>query len=323
MKHILYFNGTGPAINEMFGCPCNRCNSTNRLANVSLSLISHDGEEQTLYHALFDVGDGVATSLAQSPWLKHTNGRLDQIFLSHWHRDHTLHLNRVLVANFLRGARLNIHPKNPVPLWCRTGTAAWLQDLYDFEIANYLEVNESNEKELPGTLLLQSTFDSISDLTITPFALSHFSADFALDRNTYTSSCAGFVIQGPNKKIVLFWDADTTNEKWVTTPETVEQKATVELLSDADALIIDTTTWLAKYDREYQHLSFPRTQTIAKALRPKQTMPVHISGHPDMPGHGAWGWSDAEWQEHGSKAWQDNNVPGDYVVPMIGTTIEL
>ncbi|MFK7804792.1 MAG: MBL fold metallo-hydrolase [Anaerolineae bacterium] len=323
MKHILYFNGTGPAINEMFGCPCNRCNSMSRLANVSVSLISHDGAGQTLHHALFDVGDGIATSLAQSPWLKHTNGRLDQIFLSHWHRDHTLHLNRVAVANFLRGARLNIHPKNPVPLWCRTGTAAWLADLYDFEIMNYLTVNESHEQELPGTLLQPIEFDGIPDVKVTPFALSHFSADFGLDREAYVSSCSGFVIQGPNKKIVLFWDADTTNEKWVTAPDSVEQQKAVNLLSDADALVIDTTTWLASYDREYQHLSFPRTMTIAKALRPKQTLPVHISGHPDGLGNGAWGWTDEDWQENGSVAWQNNNVPGNYVVPSIGTTIEL
>lgn len=323
MKHHLYFNGTGPAINEMFGCPCNRCNSQKRQANVSVSLISHDGKGTTHHHALFDVGDGIATSLAQSPWLKHTNGRLDQIFLSHWHRDHTLHLNRVLVANYLRGARLGINPNNPAPLWCRSGTAAWLNDLYDFEIDNYLTITESDEQLLPGSLLAPIELEAIPEVKITPFALSHFSADFGLDRKTYISSCAGFVIQGPNKKIILFWDADTTNLKWVTGPQTAEQKQAVKFLSNADCLIIDTTTWLAKYDRDYQHLSFPRTMAIAKALRPKVTMPVHISGHPDGPGNGSWGWTDEDWQRNGSQAWQEHEAPGDYLVPSIGTTLEL
>ncbi|MFT5194233.1 MAG: ribonuclease BN (tRNA processing enzyme) [Cellvibrionaceae bacterium] len=323
MNHILYFNGTGPATNEMFGCPCNRCNTTKRLANVSVSLISHDNRGNTLHHALFDAGDGIATSLAQSPWLKHKNGRLDQVFLSHWHRDHTLHLNRVLVANHLRGERLGIHPNSPAPLWCRSGTAAWLRDLYDFEISNYLTITESNEQELPGTLLKPIYLKTIPDVTITPFSLSHFSADFSLDRQTYTSSCAGFVLQGPNKKIVMFWDADTTNEKWITDPQTTAQKKTIELLSNADLLIIDTVTWVAKYDREYPHLSFPRTITIAKALRPKQTMPVHISGHPDGLDNGSWGWSDADWQKNGSRVWQAEDAPGNYYVPSIGDSFEL
>lgn len=176
---------------------------------------------------------------------------------------------------------------------------------------------------MPGSLLAPIELEAIPEVKITPFALSHFSADFGLDRKTYISSCAGFVIQGPNKKIILFWDADTTNLKWVTGPQTAEQKQAVKFLSNADCLIIDTTTWLAKYDRDYQHLSFPRTMAIAKALRPKVTMPVHISGHPDGPGNGSWGWTDEDWQRNGSQAWQEHEAPGDYLVPSIGTTLEL
>ncbi|MEM9776299.1 MAG: MBL fold metallo-hydrolase [Chloroflexota bacterium] len=323
MQHLIYFNGTGPAINQMFGCPCNRCNAGAPQRNVSLSLISHDGQGNTLHHILFDAGDGIANSLAQSPWLKHENARLEHIFLTHWHRDHTLHLNRILVANYLRGERLGIHPNNPVDLWCRSGSAAWLYDLYEYEINQYINVIQSDETEKPGTLLPAQTFSAIPDVTITPFALSHFTADFDLTRETYISGCAGFVLQGPNQKVVCFWDADTTNEKWTMNPETAEQRATVELLSDADVLIIDTTTWIANYDKEVQHLSFPRTMNIAKALRPKVTMPVHISGHPDGPGSGAWGWTDADWQREGSKAWAEQDAPGRYVVPSIGDEIEL
>ncbi len=324
MHHLLYFNGTGPAINEMFGCPCNRCNQNIRLANISVSLISHDGAGNTLHHVLFDAGDGVAASLAQSPWLKHKNGRLDQIVLSHWHRDHTLHLNRILVANYLRGHRLNIHPNPRVPVWTRSGSVAWLDDLYEFERDQYMTVQPSGEQVLPGTLIDPIPLPAIPDITITPFALSHFSADFSLDRETYISCCSGFVVQGPTKKFVFFWDADTTNLDWVTNPQTAEHQATLDLLSDADGLIIDTTVWIAKNERaRYQHLSFPRTVEIAKVLRPKVTMPVHISGHPDLPGHGAWGWTDQDWQENGSQAWSDQGLPGRFFVPSIGDELEL
>ncbi|MEM8860254.1 MAG: MBL fold metallo-hydrolase [Chloroflexota bacterium] len=323
MEHFIYFNGTGPAINQMFGCPCRRCSSGTPQKNVSLSLISHDGQGKTLHHILFDAGDGIANSLADNPWLKHKNGRLDHIFLTHWHRDHTLHLNRILVANYLRGVRLGIHPNHPLPLWCRSGSATWLSDLYDYEIKHYIDMRVSGEKEKPGTLLPIHTFEAIPDVAIIPFALSHFTADFDLTREKYVSSCAGFVLQGPNKKIVCFWDADTTNEKWVVNPETAEQKAAVSLLSNADALIIDTTTWIAQYDKDYQHLAFPRTVKIAKSLNPKVTMPVHISGHPDGPGNGSWGWTDEDWQREGAKAWSEEKAPGRYIVPTIGDTISL
>lgn len=323
MHHLLYFNGTEAAMSKLFGCPCNRCNDDNRRANVSVSLISHDGAGKTLHHVLFDVGDGVTTSLVRSPWLKHTNSRLDQIILSHWHRDHTLHLNRVLTSNFLRGERLKINPKPRVPVWARSGSAAWVDELYDYERDKFMELHSSGEEMLPGTLIDRIDLPAIPAIQITPFALSHFSADISVDRQNYVSSCAGFVIQGPNKKVIFFWDADTSNEAWVTNPQSAEQEATVTLLQDADYLIIDTIVWLGKNDREYQHLSFPRTMNIAKALRPKVTMPVHISGHPDLPGNGAWGWSDEEWQENGAKAWAEQDAPGDYVVPTIGYELDL
>ena len=323
MNHLLYFNGTGPAINEMFGCPCNRCNSGTRLANVSMSLFAHDGKGKTEHHVLFDAGDGIAASLAQSLWLKTTNGRLDRILMTHWHRDHTLHFNRILVANYLRGLRLGVHPNNPVPVWARSGSAVWIKDLYEFEMDMYMDLQPSGEQGLPGTLIEPITFDAAPGVTVTPFALSHFSADFSLDRQDYVSSCAGFVVQGPNKKAVLFWDADTHNEKWVTDPQTAEQRQTVDLLSDADYLIIDTTKWVHLSDKAYQHLSFPNTINIAKALAPKVTMPVHISGHPDGVNQGAWGWTDEDWQENGAKAWAEQNGPGKYVVPSIGDELEL
>ena len=187
-----------------------------------------------------------------------------------------------------------------------------------------MELESSGEEHLPGTLIDPISFPAIPEIMITPFALSHYTADFSVDRESYISSCAGFVIEGPQKKVVFFWDADTSNLDWVTNPQSAEQLATVDLLTGADNLIIDTTTWLINGNKpRFPHLSFPKTVEIANALRPKVTMPVHVSGHPDGPGKGAWGWLDEDWQENGSKVWSEQGAPGVYVVPLIGDEIEL
>lgn len=323
MNHLLYFNGTEAAMKKMFGCPCDRCNDHNRRANVSISLISHDGAGKTLHHILFDVGGGVATSLFHCPWLKHENSRLDQIILTHWHPDHTLNFNRVLVSNFLRGERLKINPNPVVPVWARSGSAAWVQRNFEFESSQYMHLQPSGEANPIGSLIEPIHLPAIPDIKITPFSLSHFSADFSLDRQSKVPSCAGFVVEGPNKKAIFFWDSDTTNEAWVTNPQTDDQKATVSLLQDADYLIIDTLVWIGRNDKVYPHLSFPRVMNMAKSLRPKVTLPVHISGHPDLPGLGSWGWSDEDWQQNGSQAWSEQSAPGRFVVPSIGDELEL
>lgn len=59
-----------------------------------------------------------------------------------------------------------------------------------------------------------------------------------------------------------------------------------------------------------------------RALAPRQTLLMHLSGHEDERGDG-FGWLDSEWQTHAQKEWEVHAMPGTVHVLAIGEHISL
>ncbi len=149
----LIINGLEAPLMKLFGCDCARCLDPKRQANTSMSLIATNGRQETTQHVLFDVGLGVVDSLVEIPDFKNGQTRLDWILLSHWHPDHTKELNRLCVSyRFNRRWHGLDMPK--IPLWCRSGSANWMQIEHSYEWHNHLETHVSEERLPPGTVLL-------------------------------------------------------------------------------------------------------------------------------------------------------------------------
>jgi len=58
---------------------------------------------------------------------------------------------------------------------------------------------------------------------------------------------------------------------------------------------------------------------IAANLSPKQTILMHLSGHPDQPGNPGWGWTNERWREEAAKVWKEQSLLGSVTVPEIGS----
>ena len=330
-------NGLEGPLLKQFGCQCNRCNSPGRQANTSMSFIVLDEDGETAQHILFDIGLGVMDSMLENPYLKHERARLDWLVLSHWHPDHTLEMNRLLVS-YGRFRKRGGKPTDLVPMWCRKGTATWLQKAHDFEWNILLDPQVSDENHPPGVLLAPIPAN-IDGVTITPVTVTHHTADRCLEQPIPTETlhifkdiapspisdtvqessqecyaCASFIIETPQKKAVLLWDIDRFNE-WLAQPETAEQETAVSKMAQADYLFIDTCYWQAA---RTTHPSFMNVKRYVRTLQPKQTYLMHLSGHPDEPGQAAWGWTNAEWQAAARDVWAAEDLPGQVSVPEIG-----
>ncbi|MFQ5398638.1 MAG: MBL fold metallo-hydrolase [Anaerolineae bacterium] len=320
MKHILVVNGLEAPFLRQFGCDCARCADPTPQANTSMSLITLDAQGETAYHILFDIGMGVSESLVRCRYLAGLKARLDWIILSHWHPDHTVGLNQ-LVASYQLNRRRRGEETPPVPLWCRSGTAAWMQAGHPFEWETFLSPYLSDENQPPGTLLAPVPVQ-LSGVTITPVAVSHYSADrWPNGRGGPCFACAAFVIQTRTSKNVLLWDIDSENE-WLVRPKTAEQTAAVALFAGADTLFIDTAFWRAREGRT-SHPGFPNVQRYVRSLRPQHTLLMHLSGHPDGRGNPGWGWSNRQWQEEAGRVWREQGLPGQVSVPAIGEEFEI
>lgn len=128
----LRFNGLDHAFLSEFGCTCGRCTSAVRRANTSVSLLElSEGNQDVKQHILFDVGMGVTDSLVTSP-LPSSATRLDGMVVSHWHPDHAIEMNR-LCESWLRSRQRRQEEPGKVRIWCRQGTANWLERLYPYE----------------------------------------------------------------------------------------------------------------------------------------------------------------------------------------------
>ena len=293
MKHLLIVNGLEAPLLRQFGCDCARCADSLPQANTSVSLISLNGRGETAHHILFDVGMAVTDNLFRSPYLAGTRARLDWLVLTHWHPDHVNDLNRLLVSYHLNRIRRNEEP-TPVPLWCRSGTANWLQVEHSYEWDAFLQPHCSGENLPPGTVLPPLPIN-LPGVTITPVTVSHFGADrCAEDKQRTCYSCAAYVVATAVAKTVLLWDIDNQNE-WIVNPKTRAEKTAVRQLSNADYLFIDTAFWNIK-NKATTHPGFGNVQRYASALNPNQTLLVHLSGHPDGRGNAGWGWTNGRWQ---------------------------
>ncbi|MBN2255683.1 MAG: MBL fold metallo-hydrolase [Deltaproteobacteria bacterium] len=322
MTYGITVNGLGHAFLREFGCPCNRCTLKEHAANTSVSIFRRDNDGAGIeWHALIDAGLGVVTSLCN--YFRPEDARLDWLLFTHWHPDHSLELNR-LCETTRRSARYRSEPYVRIPTWCREGTSQWLKKTYSYEWHRCLDPRIFHETAPPGTILESVPLD-LPDMTVTPVSVSHYSAD--IDPVTFKDtlySSASFVVETDRKKAVLLWDIDNHNE-WIVSPETDEQNRAVSFLSNADYLFIDCFTWAVEEVRGYNtgHISFSTVQRYAKALSPRETMLMHISGHEEGEGNDGWGWSDEQWEREAQNIWKSKSLPGTVRVPSIGETLQL
>ena len=326
MKHKLILNGVDAPLLRQFGCDCQRCAKETKQANLSASLLTLSDDGSLQHHILFDAGEGVADSLLDHPDLSGNNGRLDQIFITHWHRDHTAGLNRLLGSWALNHKRRTGAFPPKLPLWCRQGTAAWMERYYDFELDKFLEMTHSQEDNPPGTLLPTQQLDQLPNLKITPITLSHWTADFTPGREAVAYCCCGFILESPTKKIVLMWDIDNLNS-WLTAPQTEAHHQAIAKLAGADHLFIDCSFW-HRFTEPISHASFEEVLEFIPILRPRETLLVHLSGHPDgwrtdTTDKTGYGWTNQEWTNQAQAMWAEKNLSGTVRAPSIGEEFSL
>lgn len=320
MRHLLHINGLDGPLLQQFGCDCGRCRAPERAANTSASLISLDGDGQAVHHLLFDVGLGVVDSLNASPYLRGAAARLDGIALTHWHPDHVAELNRLCVSHY-NNRRRRGQDTGRVPLHCRAGTLAWLKREQGYVVRVHVEPHVFDECEPPGARLRPLPL-SLPGVRVTPISVSHYTADERPDDSAETVyCCAAFVIETARAKVVLLWDMDSENE-WLVAPQTAEQSATVAFLADADLLFIDTSFWHRRAHRT-THPSFENVLRYARPLRPRRTLLMHLSGHPDGPGNPGYGWTNAAWTAAASAAWVAAGLSGTVAAPEVGQVFEV
>lgn len=324
MRYELIINGIDGPTRKLFGCGCGRCLSHGRQANTSASLLTYNDRDQLAHHLLIDAGSGVADSLVSHPCLHGEKARLDGILLTHWHPDHTINLNPIVVSHrvALRNRGVVTSETMPrIPVWCRRATAAHLQRTHAYDYTNLWQPLVTDEMLPPGHILPPVEL-APAGVGITPVTVSHFTADIdPIDRTRTAYGCAAFVLETAQRKIVLLWDIDNQND-WLREPQNEAQAAAVDLLSDADQLFIDTAFWHTR-TRPTTHPGFEQVMQIAARLRPCATQLVHMSGHPDLPGNKGYGWDNGRWQTEARRAWTANHLPGTVHVPAIGQTFPL
>ena len=319
-KYELVVNGLDNAWRKEYGCGCARCRDARRTANTSVSLLGWSDEGQLEHHLLIDAGGGVGESLLENPALQ-ANPRLDGVLLTHWHTDHVCELFRIAIG-FMRSRKRQNLPLRAIPLWLREGSRRWLE-IQQPGILGIIKVTSSLEFEAVGRLLEPLTLEQ-GDLTITPVTLNHSSADLLPPHGTEPlPCCAGFILETGGHKTALLWDVDATN-LWLENPGPAEREA-FEKLHHCDILLIDTNTWAYSQNPDgtpASHISYALVQRFARALEPKITYLMHLSGHEDAVGDG-FGWTNETWQLEATKAWQAAGLVGEVRVPRIGERIAL
>jgi len=319
-RRLLQVNGLDGPLLQQFGCECGRCLAPGRSANTSVSLISLDAAGQTVYHLLVDAGLGIMDSLNASPYLRGAAARLDDLVLTHWHPDHVAELNRLCVS-YYNTRRRRQHDTGRVPLHCRAGTLAWLEREQNYLQRVYLEAHIFDDGEPPGARLRPLPL-ALPGVTMTAISVAHYTADLRPDDSGQTAYCsAAFVIETATAKAVLLWDIDSENE-WLVAPETEAQAATVAFLAEADLLFIDTTFWHRPTKRA-THPSFENVLRYAAILRPRHTLLMHLSGHPDGAGRPGYGWTNAAWTVAASAAWAGAGLPGTVAAPDVGDVFDI
>jgi ribonuclease BN (tRNA processing enzyme) len=319
-SYELVVNGLDNAWRKEYGCTCARCQDRERTANTSVSLLGWNERQELEHHLLIDAGGGVGESLLENPSLQ-KSPRLDGVLLTHWHSDHVCELFRIAIG-FIRSRKRQNLPLEPIPLWVREGSRLWLERQQPGILA-VLNVTSSLETEPVGRLLNPIALER-EDLTITPVTLAHSSADLRPPNGVEPlCCCAGFILETGGHKTALLWDVDATN-LWLENPGPNEREA-FEKLFHCDLLLIDTNTWVYSQDssgKPATHISFAMVERFAKALEPKTTYLMHLSGHEDPLGEG-FGWTNERWQLEATQAWQEAGLAGEVRVPRIGERIAL
>lgn len=321
IKHKFVINGVGSAFLRIFGCSCNRCLTETEQVNCSASLLSFDEKDNTIHHVLFDIGEGVTQQLARSPALQGEQARLDWLCLTHWHPDHTKDINRLLASYIMAGKVIDGKERDKVKMWCRNGTADWMQKLHQYEVESFTHTHVSGEFLPPGHILSPIPM-GVPGVLVTPFTVSHQNADMnAWQVREHRFCCAGFVIQSNSKKLVILWDIDSENG-WLERPSTPAQKETVNLLTDADHIFVDCTFWKEK-GKPTNHASFEHVMRYGRMLQPKNMWTVHITGHVEGIGNEGFGWTNKEWTQQAQRLWKKNSLPGQVAVPFVGQAFDL
>jgi beta-lactamase family protein len=311
-------NGTDHAFQREVDCSCGRCRLPHVRANTSVSLIAVTSNHEAVWHALIDVGAGVVNNLCDNLARYRSQQRVDILLLTHWHPDHTLGLNQLCESLQRSRERRAGHtlPINPIPIWCRPNTWAQLQSRHRYETERFLVPYHipPSDANLPGQLLDPLDFSYIGiPIRITPITISHHTADFV----GYCT--AGFLIEGPRKRAALLWDLDSRNE-WILHPTgskyptSIDARETQRRLQELDTLFLDCNTWHDEtvLPRPTGHIGFERLQEYVRALAPRETVLIHLSGHEDGSGSFGWGWSNAVWESAAQAHWHD--LPGRVVV---------
>lgn len=323
MDYSLIVNGLDNAFPREFGCDCPRCTRPERAANTSMSLVgAQDDDAVTAFHVLIDCGHGISESLAANPLLRGDRARLDWIVLTHWHADHSIELGRIC-AGWMRTCARRGQPFERVKAWCRQGSAEWLAREQSGAWRTFVDPVVAPGFDDAGVTLAPIDTGA-PDLRVTPITLHHSSADVAPDVPPRRQpSCAGLVIQTPRRKAVLFWDMDDTNA-WIVDPQTEAHARSLELAYGADVLCLDCNTWrfAGTPSRPASHACFHTQLPNVRALAPRETLLMHLSGHEDDRGDG-FGWLDAEWQANARAEWTRRGMPGQVRVPTIGERIAL
>jgi L-ascorbate metabolism protein UlaG (beta-lactamase superfamily) len=291
------------------------------VANVSVSILGREADGRIAWHALVDVGLGVVDSLRNT--FSADEARVDWLLFTHWHPDHSLELNR-LGETMRRTARRRGEKFSRIPTWCREGTGKWLAKNFSYEWYRCLDGRPTRGSQPPGTLLDPIPLGQ-NGIGITPVSVSHAGADINAENfKERQYNCACFIVQTARKKTVLLWDLDGSNT-WIVNPETKAQREATALLADADLLLLDCFSWSVEEHAGFStgHLSFATARKFAKALRPKDTLLVHMGGHEEGEGNPGWGWTDETWGAEAQNLWAADGLTGTVRVPAMGEEITI
>jgi hypothetical protein len=296
-------NGTDHSFQREFGCNCGRCRNPYFRANTSVSLIAVYRDNEVVWHALIDAGSGVINNLFDNLSVYQGEPRVDTILLTHWHPDHTLGLNQLCESLHRSRERLGLTADNKIPLWCRSGTKARLNNSHSYELGRFLDLaGIEQENEPPGRLLNSLEFPDVG-VEIQPITTSHVTADLG---GMYCT--AGSIVSGPKRCAGLIWDLDNQND-WILSPSPAAREAR-RCLGSLNVLFMDCNTWQVEEvgGKNTGHIGFERLQRYVNALQPRETVLIHLSGHEDGLGNQGWGWSNAEWELNAREHW--SNSPG-------------
>ena len=188
-----------------------------------------------------------------------------------------------LGASWARANRRLERLASGVPIYCRSGSAAWLERLYPHLSKAGLEVRAFGNGEL-----LEPLPAMIDGVTVTPITTTHSTADLnATNPLEVAQCCCGYLLELPGCRVALLWDLDATNT-WLESPA-AHQLGAVERLRGVDHVFFDCNTWHNSSDAHgnpASHISF----TLLKKRGPQPRAALHLAGASQRSRGRAWQW---------------------------------